>query len=681
MVESSVEDSFEDRIAAEVTSLSTKLVTAVAKLSELEETLFHLHKENNQLKAQNTQLSNTANKYNDLLEEHTKLQSELKATKEREENAVAQNAKLQGEVEDLTASLFNEANQMVSNASRETYNFKIKNRKLIEEVEEKDTIIKDLQEQLSDLKQLFLKIEDKNKSYTPGATPSLEQEGFNGNSEDITSTDEGKATGAPLQLFCALYSPNVKSIRLDLKQFQSEFKPFIFHLIKPNFQFDLQNLKTLRFFKKIWNDELENSIQTPHLASTNFINRWQKGKSFWNYIVEGKAIIEPIKGVNETFKLTYEGQSTHKAPPVATRLPCSFCGESRDDTLDHCRLYSLKLLSSDISTAANDDSQGNPLCNYCLIKLRNICDFFAKLRLIHSNIYKLSQTNQFDDMGLVTNNFQFRKNLASSASDSELAETTTNKVIKLPIDEEAKLIKIYVMLTIIRSKIFWSKIGFWDTINNVTIANLDEMNHEVFQSLIYNEESEVSQQRMSSDATSISSNKIHNNETPSETVNIEKPSEMVNIETNPTNINTELSQLRTSRDEIPSTEPTEVILVRLEEPIESETTDNVNAADNTEAQEHTKDESETDGIKEEIKSDREISPNDSDDQNTKSTDNEEFIDSTDDFPNKESESLNQDQEESPDGLKRSKSKSKQFKKKINDDLDQTLAMLEESIQE
>ena len=52
---------------------------------------------------------------------------------------------------------------MVSNASRETHNFKIKNRKLYEELDEKNIIINDLQEQLQDLKQMFIKMEEQSK--------------------------------------------------------------------------------------------------------------------------------------------------------------------------------------------------------------------------------------------------------------------------------------------------------------------------------------------------------------------------------------------------------------------------------------------------------------------------------------------------------------------------------------
>ena len=40
------------------------------------------------------------------------------------------------------------------------------------------------------------------------------------------------------------------------------------------------------------------------------------------------------------------------------------------------------------------------------------------------------------------------------------------------------------MLNLIRSKIFWSKLGFWDNVENVHEINVEDLHHEVFRSLI-----------------------------------------------------------------------------------------------------------------------------------------------------------------------------------------------------
>ena len=568
---------YDKRLAEEVGSLSTRLVTAVNKQVELEETILELRKEVSALKFKNDALKQSDIKLKTILPKYIKLQDDYKETLSKKQEAESQNTKLQGEVEDLTASLFDEANTMVSNASRETHNFKIKNRKLYEELDEKNIIINDLQEQLQDLKQMFIKIEEQSKiqSYLQSNTPKIESStDFNETNSIHTNTnisesklskyntrstlgDEESQVYNLQQLQRIIYSPLITSIRFDLNNYNIDFKGFVYQLIKPDFQFDLSHLKTIPFFKSIWQSEIENCIHyIPSLpATTTLLNRWQKGKTFWGSLIEGKVSIEPIKGSNETFKLTYKGNNngysnnndntesisnrssaTGSVVPVAIKDPCTFCGEARNDSLEHCRLYHLKLFESNATNSnsnsngnnnnlINQDQQGNhenthviasyPLCNYCLIKLRNLCDFFAKIRLIRSNIFKLKQNDCFDEFVVVPGSFgQFKRSntisnrngtYSSSSSSSSTSSVSSSSVttaangeslnstthnIQLERTEESKLIKLYIMILLIRSKIFWSKLGFWDTIDQINEINLDEIHYEAFAYLIPNKQTQ-----------------------------------------------------------------------------------------------------------------------------------------------------------------------------------------------
>lgn len=443
-----MEDNLDARLAAEVTQLSTRLVTEVAKLLQLEETILQLRKESARLNGRI---------------------GELRADKNAAEE---KNKQLEGEVEDLTASLFNEANEMVSNASRETYNFKMKNRKLIEELSEKDTIIESLQDQLKDLKLMFLKLEDQQRALRAN-TPRMDHQ-FDFQKGPIETEEE------LLLLLLQIYGPCVRALRFDTSAYQEDFKGFIYQLIKPDFQFDLASLKNLKYFRKIWVEEIEPCVEHIPLLSGNFMNRWSKGKTFWGLLVEGRAIIEPVSGVNETFKLTYKGAKTGDEIPVAIKDPCVFCGECKDDMLEHARLYNLKLYgpasetggagnTREIAGEAHEVIGTHPLCNFCLVKLRTICDFFAKLRMIHGNIYKLKQNSSYDDIAFVLN-FQFKR-----------AEGSVHGLD--PLDEPAVL-KLYIMLLVIRAKLFWSKIGIWDTEEDVQTISLDEINIDVFRKVI-----------------------------------------------------------------------------------------------------------------------------------------------------------------------------------------------------
>ncbi|CAK7898561.1 rab guanine nucleotide exchange factor Sec2p [[Candida] anglica] len=548
---SEVEESLDVRLTREVTSLSTNLVTAEAKSLEMEEKVLQLRKENQLLKTNIKEHELISKKYALLVPEHAKLKQDFIKNDSSRKEAEDKIAELQGEVEDLTASLFDEANKMVSNASRETYNFKIKNGKLQEEIQEKNTIIENLQDQLKDLKQLFFQIEDEQKLTSTG-TPKYEKQQLDFNVSSSSSTaaggksttstvakdeeqhqQEGKNLLYQQQLDALIYSPTIRSIRFDLIEYHQDFKPFIYAIIKPNYTLDLTSLKTLKYFRKIWSEELENSIPIIPIHS-NFMSRWSKGKSFWNLIVDGKAVIEPISGVNETYKLTYKGKNSvggvstsdttkkEEHPPIATKEPCSFCGENKDDILEHARLYSLRLLNPDYNpnlassnTGGSSNSSNStatdqeeylasyPLCNYCLIKLRNICDFFAKIRLIHSNVFKLKQKSIIvggdsnNSSPVMSSNNRFNRlsgNFNESAATNQ-DTTKNNEQSRLPptsineFEEEAKLMKLYMMLVSIRAKIFWSKIGYWDNPNNVHETNLDEVNYEAFKELIGHVES------------------------------------------------------------------------------------------------------------------------------------------------------------------------------------------------
>lgn len=472
------EENIDARLAAEVTHLSTKLMTEVAKLLRLEETILQLRKENHTLRSQNGGAVEQDASHRRVLE----LTDKVAALGIEKDVAEAKNKQLEAEVEDLTASLFNEANEMVLNASRETYNFKLKNRKLIEEIAEKDAIIDNLQDQLKDLKAMFMRMEDQQRSRAN--TPRTESEAV---FPDADTNNE--------LLVLVLYGPKARAVRFDLPAYQQDFKSFVYQLIKPDFVFDLASLKNLRYFRRIWLEEIEPCVEHIPVVSGKFINRWSKGKTFWNILVEGRAIIEPVSGINETFKLTYKGAKTGdvwdtrlgrstdtQTPtdlPVAVLDPCAFCGENKDDMLEHARLYYLKLYgpaeagasdtTRDIGGELHDVMGTYPLCNFCVVKLRAICDLFARLRMIHANIYKLQQNSTYDDLAFVLN-FQFKRN--------------EPLVPEFHAPDEPAVVKLYMMLLVIRAKILWSKIGIWDTDDDVDAVLLDEIDMGVFHQIV-----------------------------------------------------------------------------------------------------------------------------------------------------------------------------------------------------
>ena len=218
--------SLDDRLTEEVAQLLTKLVTAVAKQLELEEKLLVVRRENVRLKERQAALDGIETQYNELKTKLGAMQVDYDKNKKIKEEAEAENSRLLAEVEDLTASLFDEANKMVSDASRLTDNYKIKNGKLQEELHEKDVIIEDLQAQLQDLKQLFVRIEEEQKNKSQTGTPAIEQIGFA--SEEGRDEDESHRQ----QLLAApIFAPKIEAVRFDLDQYQYDFISFIYALI------------------------------------------------------------------------------------------------------------------------------------------------------------------------------------------------------------------------------------------------------------------------------------------------------------------------------------------------------------------------------------------------------------------------------------------------------------------
>lgn len=502
--------SLEDQLTDEITLLSTKLVEAVQKQLEMADAMHHMQREREELRATAAKLRTADDNYRRLLPKYNRALDDVRITREAKAIAEKENTKLKGEVEDLTALLFSEANELVLNALRETYNFKVKNRKLHEELEEKDMIIALLLAQLLDVKEMLYKAEQQQKRNLLTRTNSLQRAGsllrvpsLRGSrvgSQEIrppsvrnSIVDEpepelaGVTEGEPPaedddDLVTLLFSPLARAVRVDLNNYNHDFKGFVYTIIRPEFAYELLNLKTLRFFKRIWAEELETAIAgVPE--QTLIIKNWTRLKNFWNTVCDGRAVIEPVAGVNEQFKLSYRGTAHDHGDtaPKACADPCLFCGERRNDMLEHARLYMLKLLGD------TDDAPvaEYPICNFCVFKLRNLCDFFAKLRLIRLNVYKLEPSSKFDEFAHLLNNFQFKRAGDALPGTATLTlKTMVNaytKRVALPPREEAKLMKMYMVLLQVRNRIFWSKVGVWDIPEDLNDPNIDAIPLDEFE--------------------------------------------------------------------------------------------------------------------------------------------------------------------------------------------------------
>jgi len=421
------------RVSLQVTSLSTQLIESVEKQSRLEEQLHHQRKENEQLKKQNQELSAFQTNYQNIKAENEalgKLNHTLgkKLEDETKEKLAAKDevSKLQSEVEELSASLFDEANKMVSTARREAHEIGRRNESLISQLKEKDFLMESLQNQLRELKNVIHEKDDQQSIMT---------------SSNRNSVDEFKLGFMRSEDYPPLYTPTINAIRFDLKLFK-EFNKFIS---------DLKYIELIRdtntkFIKKLVADDVEPALR---IDLANGIG-WLSKRSLMGAFIDGRVIIEPVSGINETYRVNFQSNKSQEndvksnlysypahSPPVAIDQPCALCGEDRNDILEHSRLYVLKvhsLKTKDDSPSANSINTSStpsspiiahqyPLCSYCLFRVRSACDLFAFLRSLKTNIWKL--------------------------------------------ENEISIRKAWLELSRLRSKLFWSKIGIWDLESNI----------------------------------------------------------------------------------------------------------------------------------------------------------------------------------------------------------------------
>ena len=159
------------RISQQVTAMSTQLIESIRTQSELEAKL-------NQMTKKVSLLERESDKYMTLKQDYEILQKQLNSTKEQlntykadlqkekklRNEAESMVKQLEGEVEDLTASLFAEANNMVADARREKHTTEIFNRKLLESVKDKDNALETMKAQLKHLKRYVEKMESESAS-------------------------------------------------------------------------------------------------------------------------------------------------------------------------------------------------------------------------------------------------------------------------------------------------------------------------------------------------------------------------------------------------------------------------------------------------------------------------------------------------------------------------------------
>ncbi|KAF2709693.1 Sec2p-domain-containing protein [Pleomassaria siparia CBS 279.74] len=413
----STDSSMHPDLSQEVATLSTKLINAINNQTSLDDSLQQTRHELDTANEKLAHLEYQVRQHQRLVatgllvdkvvysKMEQQLMKELKEERSKRLEAEREKRKVDGEIETLTAALFEEANVMVSAARRETEASEKRNEQLKQQLGDAEILQLSLQEQLQDLKGVMERMNsDRDESEssntlatttapsTPGIAPSdkmskLLEATMTPNtpgSDDITPEH-------PLH-FSHLIHPVLRSDLLSFREFQdmlkvsrssappsrassgnySSFNVLGLGSLTNNSTSSLPNagnysprdstsglgmpnLKDEKFYKRTLVEDIEPTLRLDIAPGLSWIAR----RTVINSITVGSLVVEPHPPVPK-----FRG-------PV---FPCSLCGENRIGD-QYTRKFRFK-------TSESEDSQKYPLCDWCLGRVRATCDFIGFLRMV-----------------------------------------------------------------------------------------------------------------------------------------------------------------------------------------------------------------------------------------------------------------------------------------------------------
>ncbi|RKF62164.1 Rab guanine nucleotide exchange factor SEC2 [Erysiphe neolycopersici] len=422
-------------LSSEVTTLSNKLINAINHQTSLDDTLSATQHELAVLQHRSKFLEQENKKFVDLIEQgllvkkstvdsiQEKLNAIISEERRKREEAERQKEKMDQEVLNLTATLFEEANKMVSiareDAKRESYEAQRKNDQLKSQVADNESLMRSLQDQLAELKQVMEQMTMAHDDHTNQTSPS--SPGFSKSYNKGYQTDDTDITHLPLyhEPATPTHPTNLTHLlqtvlRTDITSYQ-EFISLL-RMSKnntagkrastgsyssigvslglashpgpstnsstplstattspatpatpapiPNSHSSVGHssttpLKDTKFYKRALVEDIEPTLRLDNAPGLS----WLAKRTVINAICEGTLIVEPM--------------------PLSTKDPacsCALCGESRDEP-EYMRSYRFK-------TNENENAQWYPLCKYCVGRLRSTCDFLGFLRILRDGHWR-----------------------------------------------------------------------------------------------------------------------------------------------------------------------------------------------------------------------------------------------------------------------------------------------------
>jgi Rab guanine nucleotide exchange factor SEC2 len=244
-------------LSNELSTLSDKLVSAIEHNSSLDSQLAAAKRELEETRARIAELEEESKLHGEKLSKgdlitkenaddlNQKLTAELEEEKKQKAAVLQEKRGIEGELESLTASLFDQANQMVATANRERDKVEKKNIQLRDQIKDGESIINSQQEQLAELKTLMQQVSGDYRKDIDSPRVSIAP----------SSPGVGRADSDLARLLEAM---NLTPASAENPEIVPSPSTSFTHLIRPSCRTDIPAF-----------DDFRNLIQTSHVRSHN----------------------------------------------------------------------------------------------------------------------------------------------------------------------------------------------------------------------------------------------------------------------------------------------------------------------------------------------------------------------------------------------------------------------------
>lgn len=409
------DDAYKPDLSAEVAMLSTKLVNAINYQTNLDDSLQHSRHELEQERQRRATAEAEKMRLDDMLAAGlllkkadvdrtiAKLRGELASERAARDAAEKATKQVEGELENLTSALFEEANSMVAAARKDTEAIEKRNAQLRGQLQDTEMILASQQEQLQDLKATMEKLQAES---TPARDPSMPSTPVTNSTTVFDALQMSPNATSPPDLspehplhFSQLISPVLRNDITEYADFQdllllgrrmglhsrtnssnntanqqasgqSTYTMATASTSSPNLpgSFSFNNsspssstpsmpaLKESKFYKRALAEDIEPTLRLDLAPGLSFLSR----RTVVSSLLNGTLAVEPYP------------QSKHY-------FACTLCGESKRGE-PFVRKFRFR--------TSEDDNVSKPLCDYCVSRVRSTCDFVGFLRMVRDGHWK-----------------------------------------------------------------------------------------------------------------------------------------------------------------------------------------------------------------------------------------------------------------------------------------------------